>query len=80
MTISRKVLLVSLSALMVCAMFIDVADAKYIDVSAITGNKSPCKDGSTSKECPHEKPANEYRRGCNAITRCRTERKLLGIY
>ncbi|XP_062182772.1 rapid alkalinization factor-like [Phragmites australis] len=45
---------------------------RYISYAALRANQVPCNQRGKSyyTNCASQKPANPYRRGCSAITRC----------
>ncbi|XP_040375861.1 protein RALF-like 19 [Oryza brachyantha] len=45
---------------------------RYVSYAALDANKVPCNKRGQSyyQNCASQKPANPYRRGCSAITRC----------
>lgn len=67
---TKKMLVMFLSALLVCSLFTQGFAGKSINNGAMKRDTISCnrkKPGS----CRHTIPANPYTRGCEAIKRCR---------
>ncbi|GAA0184291.1 hypothetical protein LIER_31579 [Lithospermum erythrorhizon] len=71
MACQKKILALSIAALMVCCLVMEAnADASHINYSGMRPDGTPCWVGRDAN-CRPGKPANNYNRGCSKLTRCR---------
>ncbi|GAU27122.1 hypothetical protein TSUD_104310 [Trifolium subterraneum] len=74
MTMTKTILVVFLSALLICSLSTHDVEAREIDYDAMKKDTIPCNK-ENAVNCKEDIPANTYTRGCSKINRCRDGNK-----